>query len=810
METVDYRWRDRILLLVCWGTIFFTAVANWASDGYPLDAFASLDQTSWQAIESAVYTMLPIVLILVPIVLWALPNLVPSFTFSKIVNPFQRQEVFWGLVFAFNLGQAALISQQFRNSLLIEFLLISLMVVILVWLFYRRDSFDITKMILCASLWTMNIITRQTLLFLQPKIDFFNAAWYTKAYILLMVFILTGLVVLPLIVLFDRGSRFKTKVKDLFERIPVRLWALIFILASLWTFAFFWTMEKELVGILAMRLGYVGIAFSISLMLIWVFGSERRRDASDVLTLGKNWYVLLIGLLLLIYVFLAFRVGANNLENINPDGLSYLNIAREYARGNAVVRGYWAPLLSWLIAPWISLGASPHAVYLTLVGVTGFFWILGSIIFARRMGISRVGRVFIAVGLIIVTLSFGFSVTTPDLLGAVFILFYFYLILHQGYEDRPIKYGILVGLMGALAYYSKYYNLPFVLAHLALTAGLRFLHKKRAHSIVLSTTISVIILGCCMAPWIISLYNRYGEFTISTSGAIAHAIVGPEMKSHVCWQDQLCDQPEDVLIPWEDPQPQYYASYGWSPLDSLEYFRHQIRILKINLLEWTTDILFRFGPLLPLGLIGVGFSTFIFWRDIERRFYYSWASLTILLYAGGYMMSIASQLRYFLPILPLLFMVSYSLLQAIVERASTKISESRLPQFSFMVVVGLLISVLSLGHFDLIKFRLTNQHDPCLKNGSEAIAPALVGPIAGTDYRVNYVAYYTSTKTYGVINEGMTAEEVDAQLHEFGVKTVLIPETSDLATQLTDFYQYAVLLRSQLCGDELLILKIPE
>jgi hypothetical protein len=418
--------------------------------------------------------------------------------------------------------------------------------------------------------------------------------------------------------------------------------------------------------------------------------------------------------------------------------------------------------------------------------------------------------VFIAAGLIIVTVSFGFSITTPDLLGALFILLYFFSISHQGYEDRPIRHGILAGLMGALGYYSKYYNLPFVLAHLALTAGLRFLHKKRIHSIVISTTVSAIILGCCIAPWIISLYNRYGDFKISTSGAIAHAVVSPEVNRHVCWQDQLCDQPEDVLIPWEDPQPKYYPSYGWSPLDSLEYFRYQIRILKTNLLDWTTGTLFRFGPLLPLGLIGVGFLIFIFWRDLERRFYYSWASLTILLYAGGYMMSIASQLRYFLPILPLLFVVSYCLLHAIVERASTKISEGRLPLFSLMVAVGLLISVLSLGHFDLVKFRLTNRHDPCLKNGAEAIAPVLVGPIAGTDYRVNYVAYYTTTKTYGVIGEGMTSQEVDAQLQEFGVKTVLIPEMSNLATQLTDSYQYSVLLRSQLCGDDLLILKIPE
>jgi hypothetical protein len=117
---------------------------------------------------------------------------------------------------------------------------------------------------------------------------------------------------------------------------------------------------------------------------------------------------------------------------------------------------------------------------------------------------------------------------------------------------------------------------------------------------------------------------------------------------------------------------------------------------------------------------------------------------------------------------------------------------------------------LSLGHLDLIKFYLTKENDPCLKNGAEVMAPYLEAPIAGTDSRINYVAYYTTTKTFGAVKSGMTAEDTDMTLHEFGVKTFLIPDGSDLALQLVVTYHYPVIFKSQLCGIEYLVLDVPE
>jgi 4-amino-4-deoxy-L-arabinose transferase-like glycosyltransferase len=806
----EYKWRDRILLLVSWGTLFFTATANWAAKGLPMQITELSSRGYWQAIAPYVYTILPFVLLLIPFLVWVVSYIVPSFPFSKAIDKFQRQEIFWGLVFTFNLGLVSLISQRFRYSLLTEFLLISLVVVIILWLFYRRASFDISKMILCATLWTAIIIIRQTLPLLQGRIDFDAASWYTKVYILLLVIPFLGSVFLPFIVLLDRRRGITTTLQKLFQRIPVGIWAVIFVLASLWTFGFFWTMENEIIGVMAMRIGAVAITFSAGGMLIWVFGGESRRDANEVLPLGKTCYAILLSLLLAIYVVLAFRIGANNLESINPDGLSYLDIAREYAQGNAVVRGYWSPLISWLISPLIMLGVNPHASFQILNGLVGFGWILLALLLAKRARLKYIGCLALTVTMIVVVLSYGFTLVTPDILGSLFIGLYFYWITNPAVERMPVWIGIAIGLSGALAYLAKYYNLPFVLAHMLLTTFLFIIHRKKIRIVAISIVTSLCIMMICISPWIITLYHRYGYFTLTTSGAISRAIVGPDAIIHSCWSGQLCDQPTDALAPWEDPQFQYYPSYGWSPFQSLENFRHQILLMKNNIWYWTSSTLFELGPLLPFAVLTITLAVLIHWGDVKRRLWYSWIFLTSLLYVSGYMFTFSTAFRYYFPILPILFIVGYSSLQRMFFRAEEKLSQDkRLWLRSFMVIL-FAVSILSLGKLDLIKYFLINRNDPCLRDASLVVKDYLEGPIAGTDVRSNYIAYYTQIRTLGVLPPGYTAEEVDVLLHEYGVRTYIVSDELDLKTALVSQYFYSPLLDTQICGDGYTVLRVPD
>jgi hypothetical protein len=45
-------------------------------------------------------------------------------------------------------------------------------------------------------------------------------------------------------------------------------------------------------------------------------------------------------------------------KQINPDGVAYLRIAGYYLSGDLgkAVSGYWSPLYSWLLIPWLAAG----------------------------------------------------------------------------------------------------------------------------------------------------------------------------------------------------------------------------------------------------------------------------------------------------------------------------------------------------------------------------------------------------------------------------------------------------------------------
>src|SRR6266571_3286306 len=49
-----------------------------------------------------------------------------------------------------------------------------------------------------------------------------------------------------------------------------------------------------------------------------------------------------------------------NRQALNPDGVAYMRIASYYAAGkmDLAVSGYWGPLLSWLLVPWLKAGVT--------------------------------------------------------------------------------------------------------------------------------------------------------------------------------------------------------------------------------------------------------------------------------------------------------------------------------------------------------------------------------------------------------------------------------------------------------------------
>jgi len=803
------QWRDRILILVCWGVLFFSALADWASDGLPIAEMESLGLDQWGLLEAFIHTILPFVILFLPVFLWA-ANLLPSFSLSRWRKNYQHQSVFWWMYLASNLGMVALWFEELREARLFGMILLTLVVALVFWLFYQRIEVDLQKGILCGTTWGMIILSRQTLAALQGRIDILHASWLTRTAILLIFAPMLGSIVLPLAVLLFRNRIALPELQRRFEKIPLGVWVAMLLFTTSWTFASSLAIDLVAVARLCVGMGGIGILLSTGGLLLWVVRGEKPQLTRAGLPMGKRSYWILMSLVLILYGILAWRIGINRIGHINPDGLSYLTIAREVAEGNLVVRGYWAPLISWLIAPLISIGVPPQEGYFYVMGVSGFLWILVSMLLAKRFGIREAGRLSIAGGIILTTLATGFWLVTPDVLGAVFILFYFYWITDPAYDQKPMRYGLLAGLAGALAYYAKYYNLPFVLAHLLMHGGIRWLaDKKHPRSIVRGTLMSIMVLVILCAPWVWAMHDRYGEFTISTSGAIAHAVMGPGSTGHPCWDSQLCDQPEDALFPWEDPQQEDYPALGWNPFGSLWNFRFQVRLIQRNIWNWIAETSFQLGVLFPIAILCAGLASIVYWRDHSRRMFFGWMFLTVMLYVAGYMMNYSSAARYYLAILPLALIMAFIIIQSVIDHAGSMLPARNIPLINVAAACVLLISVLSFGDFDLIQLSLALDDDHCLETGTQHLAPFLEGPIAGTDHRINDVAYYSRVRTLGALGRGVTVQAADEQLRAFGVRTLVLAPGS-LATGLMETYHYPVVFQSELCGEDVLLLKVRE
>ena len=88
-------------------------------------------------------------------------------------------------------------------------------------------------------------------------------------------------------------------------------------------------------------------------------------------------------LFLLIYLILGVQLLNHYQYSIGVDGISYVNISKLYLFGdfNNAINGYWSPLFSWMLVPFLKIfGSTPdNAVYASKVLslFIGFFTLIG-------------------------------------------------------------------------------------------------------------------------------------------------------------------------------------------------------------------------------------------------------------------------------------------------------------------------------------------------------------------------------------------------------------------------------------------------
>ena len=236
---------------------------------------------------------------------------------------------------------------------------------------------------------------------------------------------------------------------------------------------------------------------------------------------------------------------------LNTDAVAYLRLAEYYATGRTelMISGYWGPLFSWLAAPWIALGMAPMlAGRLTMVLSAAAFFLAGRRLM-RHAGLEDRARAMGSALFLLAAVVWSGQNVTPDLIMAALAVAAVAEMTAkdwtmQGY--RPWWCGLFWGL----AYLAKPVALPWAGATLLLLAFQRRRREgePRRTGLALAVTLAVAL------PWITVLSVKYGRPTFSTSGPIAHALVGPgDVPRYHPPLSTLHRPTEGRVAGWEDP-----------------------------------------------------------------------------------------------------------------------------------------------------------------------------------------------------------------------------------------------------------------
>jgi hypothetical protein len=348
---------------------------------------------------------------------------------------------------------------------------------------------------------------------------------------------------------------------------------------------------------------------------------------------------------------------------LNTDAVAYLRIAGYYAHGQTdlMISGYWGPMLSWWLAPWLKLGWDPLVAARVVMALCAVVFWCGCVSLFRGGDLPERGRVWGAWLTALATVCWSVRFTTPDLLVSGLMCLAVGAMLNPRWLEGK-SCALRAGVWWGLAYLSKAVALP-----VAGVAGLSLATRwwwqtgqwRRPVRQLLLTG-----LGCGLValPWILTLSLKYHTPTFSTSARIAHAVVGPpDRKRYHPFMEHFHRPPPGRVLAFEDPDPAIY--HYWSPLESPAYFAHQLKLIARNLgiAVWLMTRLMPIAPGLLLLLVVALWRRS--WRASLWRRRWFWAMLPLGALVATYVPVFLhpGDDRYLYASFPLLWMLGFGL-----------------------------------------------------------------------------------------------------------------------------------------------------
>jgi len=224
-------------------------------------------------------------------------------------------------------------------------------------------------------------------------------------------------------------------------------------------------------------------------------------------------------------VALLFLAGANcalqilwlwrlSFRNINYDAVSYVGIARHIADGDfrLSLRGYWSPLISWLVAG-VSMFSKDFTLAGRLLTVASFLVCLPAVyLLALRLWNSST---LAALAVFWFTTARGIAAFSAYFIGADFLLTFcvliYFVLLLECLRHSSLCNWFLLGIPHAFAFLSKAIAMPWLAV--ATVAACSFSNTSPVKRKFFCASVAMILPLLVWSSWGLALRSKYGHFT---------------------------------------------------------------------------------------------------------------------------------------------------------------------------------------------------------------------------------------------------------------------------------------------------------
>ena len=303
---------------------------------------------------------------------------------------------------------------------------------------------------------------------------------------------------------------------------------------------------------------------------------------------------------------------------LNPDGISYINIAKKYLSGNfqLAVNGYWSPLFSWILVPLLALKIDALLATKILSVIIGIFLLIGVNRLLISQKIRDIWRAWALFTIIPLLLMFTFIVITSDLLLCTILIYYLNSLLDKNftkYKDQAVT----VGWYGALAFLAKSYTLIFFLVHFTVSVYLfyrRYKLKTKKRFILSQWLMAVFIFIVISGIWSVIISKKYQRLTFSMAAGFNQQLTAKNVNIYPNNITGLIE-PADRLSTsyWNDPSNIQLTKQSNMLLG--EKIIYRLKLVYRNFVK--TIVIYNSLSIFAIAIILI--SLFVFYRRIYIR-----------------------------------------------------------------------------------------------------------------------------------------------------------------------------------------------